>query len=265
MNLSEQNNISIHKIELAAYRENPPGNEYRSYWEGRGVCGLVVAVSGKSTYIFKDGTTKEIEAGQAALFSDRIAYVISNQGTEYFAHYTINFSLVPGTVFAADMTIKPVNFSAFSSKCADLLRYWHSGAPTARLRCIAVLYELIADVLENNLIVSVGEKNYQTVLPAIHYIDENYASEITLNDLAKLCTMSLTNFRRIFTTVCGISPIQYLLDVRIRRASELLHQSSYSIAEIAQLCGFKDVEYFCRTFKKRKGITASQARKAAFL
>lgn len=260
MDVNEQNDIFINKIELVVCRDNLPGNEYRNYCEGRGICGLVVAISGKSTYILKDGTEWEITAGEAALFSENIAYVIANKGTEPFAHYTINFSLSPGSSFDSDMVIKPVNFSDFAKKCETLLHFWRSGAPTSRLRCTAVLYELIADVLENNLIDSVGAEMYHMVLPAIHYIDENYYMEITLDRLARLCVMSKTNFRRVFSAVCGISPIQYLLEVRIRRANELLQQSSHTVSEIAQLCGFKDVEHFCRTFKKRTGNTAGQIR-----
>ena len=260
MIVNEQNDISINKIELAVYRENSPGDEYRNYWNGRGICGIVVAIGGKSTYIFKNGTECEINAGEAALFSENVAYSIINNGSEPFAHYTINFSLAPGSSFVSDMIICPVNFSTFAKKCVTLLQLWCSGAPTARIRCTAVLYELIADVLESNLIDSVGVEMYHMVLPAIHYIDENYNTEITLDKLAKLCVMSKTHFRRVFSSVCGVSPIQYLLGVRIRRAEELLQLSNYTVSEISQICGFKDVEHFCRTFKKRTGITAGQAR-----
>lgn len=257
---NEQNNIFINKIELAVYRENSPGDEYRNYWERRGICGIVVAISGKSTYILKNGMECEINAGEAALFSENVAYTIINNGTEPFAYYIINFSLAPGSSFGSDMIIRPINFSSFAKKCKTLLQFWCSGAPTARIRCTAVLYELIADVLESNLIDSVGVEMYHMVMPAIHYIDENYHTEITLDKLAKLCIMSKTHFRRVFSAVCGASPIQYLIAVRIRRAEELLQLSNYTVSEIAQICGFKDVEHFCRTFKKRTGITAGQAR-----
>ena len=260
MDANEQNGIFINKIELVAHRENPPGNEYRNYYDGRGVCGLVVAISGNSTYILKDGTEREINAGEAALFSENIAYVISNKGTEPFDHYTINFSLSPGSTFDSDMVIKPVNFGDFSKKCETLLHFWRSGTSTSRLRCTATLYELIADVLESNLMDRVGAEMYRMIQPAIHYIDENYYMDITIERLARLCVMSKTNFRRVFSAVCGTSPIQYLLEVRIRCANEFLQQSSYTVSEISQLCGFKDVEHFCRTFKKRTGNTARQIR-----
>lgn len=120
---------------------------------------------------------------------------------------------------------------------------------------MSVLYELIADMLENNLIDNIGAKTYHSLLPAIQYIDKNYFTEISVSALVKLCVMSNTNFRRIFTALCGVSPIQYLLEVRIRHAKEFLSHQDCSVAEIAQKCGFKDVEHFCRTFKKLTGTT----------
>lgn len=257
---NEKNYVSINQIEFATFRENLPGNIYRSYWNGRGVCGIAVALDGKATYTFKDGTTREIVAGEATLFSDKIAYVVTTESENPFVHYTINFSLSEGYSFPSDILVKPVDLVPFVKKCEQLLELWYSGNPTSRLRCIAVLYELIADILEQNLSESIGSKSYHTVMPAIHYIDINYAENITLESLAKLCAMSQTNFRRVFTAVCGISPIQYLLNVRMNHAKEYLSQGDLTITEVAILCGFKDVEHFCRTFKKRTGLTAGNMR-----
>lgn len=252
---SQKNYVSINKIDFAVYRESLPGNTYHSYSNGRGICGIVVALSGKATYTFKDGSSRELFAGEAALFSDKISYIINTNANQPFAHYTINFSLGEGYAFPSDLLIKPIDLVPFSQRCEKLLELWNSGNPTALLRCTAVLYELIADILEQNISENVGSKSYQNIIPAIHYIDTNYASNISLDLLAKMCAMSQTNFRRVFSAVCGISPIQYLINVRMKHAFEYLDEGTLTVAEISVLCGFKDVEHFCRTFKKRTGTT----------
>ena len=73
--------------------------------------------------------------------------------------------------------------------------------------------------------------------------------------------MSETNFRRVFQQVMGISPIEYVINTRINRAKELVRHTDLSVSEISSLCGFKDVEHFCRTFKKRTGVSTSNYRK----
>lgn len=256
---NQRNYVSVNKIDFAVFRETLPGNTYYSYSNGRGICGIAVALKGKATYTFKDGSSRELIAGEAALFSDKISYIITTEADQPFSHYTINFSLTEGYSFPSDLLIKPVDLVPFVKKCERLLELYNSGNPTALLRCTAVLYELIADVLEQNLSESIGSKAYQSVMPAIHYIDTSYSSNITLEFLAKMCAMSETNFRRIFSAVCGISPIQYLIDVRIKHALQYLDEGTLTVAEISVLCGFKDVEYFCRTFKKRIGTTPKKA------
>ena len=82
--------------------------------DGRGVCGLVVAISGNSTYAFKDGTEQKIYAGHAALFSDKVAYIITNKNQQPFVHNTINFTLSPDASLKTDVLIKPVYFTDFS-------------------------------------------------------------------------------------------------------------------------------------------------------
>ena len=256
----EKNYVSVNQIEHAGFKKNLAGNIYGSYQNGRNVCGIVVAISGKATYTFKDGSVKELHAGEAALLSDKLSYIVTSEKDTPFVHYTINFSLTPGFSFPSNIMIKPVNFSSFVKNCELLIKYYYSGTPTSRLRCTAVLYELIADMMEQNLSDSIGSKAYYSVMPAINYIDQNFNTEISIDLLARLCTMSETNFRRVFTTVCGTSPIHYLLDVRIKRAKERLEHSNYTVVEIALLCGFKDVEHFCRSFKKRTGMSASKYR-----
>lgn len=256
-----ENYVSINKIDLVVYGEDDVGHQFVRYANGRGVCGLVAAVGGSLTYTFSDGSKCELCAGETALFSDKVAYVTKNTGTEPFAHYTVNFFLSADSEFEPEIMIKPVNFGTFADKCTNLYSLWNSGRPTAGMRCTAILYELIADMFESNLVDEVGVHRYNMVLPAIEYISQNYAEDITVDFLAKLCAMSNTNFRRVFTAVCGSSPIQYLLDLRLRHATEFLQQSSCTVTEVAQLCGFKDVEHFCRTYKKKNGVTAGRMRR----
>ena len=130
------------------------------------------------------------------------------------------------------------------------------------MHSISALYEAIAHVLENEVIDSVGKSAYLAVEPARAYIDEHFDSNITSVELGKMCMMSHTSFRQTFKKVYGISPIAYLIDVRISRAKELLiSQQTLSISEIALKCGFKDLEHFCRTFHQKTGYSASEFKK----
>lgn len=95
---------------------------------------------------------------------------------------------------------------------------------------------------------------------ALSYINENYCSEITLEDIAERIFMNATYFSDMFRKVVGRTFIDYLNDLRIQKAKLLLGISELRISEIADMVGFKEDSYFIRVFKKYTGMTPSEYR-----
>jgi AraC-like DNA-binding protein len=78
--------------------------------------------------------------------------------------------------------------------------------------------------------------------------------------LARELNVSYSSFRHTFQKHTGSSPHQYLLELRLVRARNLLTQTTLSVKEIAQLAGFEDEHYFFRFFKMKTGLTAGEWR-----
>lgn len=96
---------------------------------------------------------------------------------------------------------------------------------------------------------------------AIAYMTENCDQTISMEQLLKRSNMSRRNFHRHFRNYTGTSPFEYLIQLRIRRAMELLRDTDHTISEIAQLCGFSDGNYMCRIFRTRYGSPPGELRK----
>lgn len=94
------------------------------------------------------------------------------------------------------------------------------------------------------------------------YIEANYMHEITLDSLAEISHMNKFYMVHAFTRYCGLSPISYLCQIRLRTCTELLVNTDYSITEIANSSGFSSQSYFAQCFQKNFGMTASAYRKA---
>ena len=249
--------FAIEKITFSHYSVLNKGEVFKNYSNTRGVCGIVLAVSGKAVYLFADGTTQTLNAGEIALFSKECAYIIDNTNGDDFAHYTVNFALCNhGKLTASASFFKPGNTKMYAALCKDIISYYEAGN---NLRALSSLYTMLADIFENTAEQNL-DKNKQIIKPAIDYITSDYSNEITLNLLAQKCMMSVTNFRRIFKTVYGVSPIEYLIKMRLDRAKQLLLHTTLTIGEISQLCGFSEVSYFSRTFKKRYNKTPLEYR-----
>jgi AraC-like DNA-binding protein/mannose-6-phosphate isomerase-like protein (cupin superfamily) len=93
------------------------------------------------------------------------------------------------------------------------------------------------------------------------FINNNFEREISLGDIAKFVFLSPSYFTRAFKEEMGISPISYLLKVRVSRAKELLGETDLKISDIALSVGFSNQQRFNEIFKKYSGHTPLQYRK----
>jgi len=95
------------------------------------------------------------------------------------------------------------------------------------------------------------------------YIDQNFASDITLTQTAQEHNITSEHLSRIFKTATGMTFHEYLNNVRLKQSAELLLQNDKtSISEVAHCCGFHDSNYFSTKFKDIYGMTPLQFRKS---
>lgn len=104
-------------------------------------------------------------------------------------------------------------------------------------------------------------ENYSVILKAKKYIENNFEKTITLKDIAESVHLSEIYFRSIFTESAGISPHQYLTDIRIDNAKKLLWNTDVSMSTVAEKCGFGCQQYLNKVFKKQTGMTPGEYRK----
>ena len=87
------------------------------------------------------------------------------------------------------------------------------------------------------------------------YLEENFADDIKISELALKHFMSSGYLSKSFKSLTGYTPKQYLCECRISHAKTMLLESKASVQEIAVKCGFNDVNNFIRKFKENTGVT----------
>lgn len=107
---------------------------------------------------------------------------------------------------------------------------------------------------------SAAEK--KTLEKSLHYIHSNYLTDISVEQLAEIEKISISHYRKIFYSLMGVAPKQYITSLRISYASSLLQYRDKTIKEIAEQCGYQDLGYFYRVFKKTTGMTPVECRNA---
>jgi len=94
----------------------------------------------------------------------------------------------------------------------------------------------------------------------ISYIEEHYDRPIPLEQLAKMAHISPRHLLRTFREATGLTPIEYLLRRRIRKATDLLQTEDMNVTEVAFAVGFTDGNYFSRQFRRITGQTPSSVK-----
>jgi AraC-like DNA-binding protein len=132
------------------------------------------------------------------------------------------------------------------------------------------LYEEMLASLLNDLMLLINRQNQYTqpiintvqseMEQAVSYFNEHYNEDISVNDYAKAHHISTNHFIRNFKQYVGMTPMQYIVSIRMTNAQALLETEDYSIKEIAAIVGYNDALYFGQVFKREVGMPPSKYR-----
>ena len=99
------------------------------------------------------------------------------------------------------------------------------------------------------------------LLSAITHIHNNFSDKLYAHELASLTGYSVPYFEKFFKEQVGMTPSEYIMMYRLNTAGDLLRETNKSITEIAHACGFNNVSFFIREFKKDYSVTPNKYRK----
>jgi AraC-like DNA-binding protein len=126
-----------------------------------------------------------------------------------------------------------------------------------------IVVDLIRKVKSNLRLPEIHHSNKvrENIKKAINFLMDSYNREFSLNDIAREANLSPYYFVRVFKTETGKTPYEYLVNLRIKKASVLLRRKENNITQISYLCGFSNPSHFSSVFKRIIGVSPSEYRK----
>lgn len=168
-------------------------------------------------------------------------------------------------LFSASSAITPVvrdnhNLKTYIQNIDKLCDERHTGY---QLAVKGYLYQIIHLLITEYAAVTSPfiKKHTGKIKTILSYVDAHYAEEISIESMAKLCFYSKSYFMKFFKESMGISFIAYLNNYRLEIAARMLQATDDNILDISSACGFDNLSYFNRSFKKKYGVTPGKYRK----
>ncbi len=215
--------------------------------------GLIFIVCGSAKYTFSN-MQFTVHSGNVLYLGKGARYVIDRL-TEEYRYICIDFCMEDekdgnSAVFSVD---DAKNYEKLFRK-ADVC--WLEGAKNREIHCISYLYQLYSSLLTHKNGAYSPSSLAAKIKPAHDYILSHYAEpDLCVQDLSAICKLSEEQFRRNFKKCYNLSPMHYVTQIRIERAKSLLVRKECNQQTVAQLCGFSDVYYFGKAFKRICGIS----------
>lgn len=228
---------------------------------------LTYVVQGKAFYTIGDRTVT-VKAGDLIYIPCNTFRAATQDETDPLECHSFNFYLYNQDGTPAALDLKPLTHIGNHPK---LLRLCHTTNETWSRKDFGFQLEvrgylcLIINMILNILHNPVYANNNMDIRiqHAITYINSHYAEALCINDLAEFCNLSPTYYGNLFQKTTGQSFKHYLNLVRLNHAETMLQSGEYCVNEAALHCGFSDVFYFSKLFKKYKGINPSSVSKCA--
>jgi AraC-like DNA-binding protein len=230
--------------------------------------GLVYLFSGEIHYYVKDVLVHKAHEGDVVFLSK-----LSNYWCKFFkgknesvCHFgLLNFEILDesfSSIKIADaITVcHPTNTLPIRNKMVEAIRVNKRGMISPALiksKAYGVLTDIAMDISQQKK--STG--SYSAIEPGLSFLEHHFTENTHISELAEMCFISETSFRRLFVQYAGMSPTKYRNVLRINRAKELLKSGFFSLEEISDELGFFDIAHFYRIFKNIEGTNPGKYKK----
>lgn len=235
------------------------GKQYPLHKEKRKYCGLVLMLPDSEFTLYLDGKKYKTREGDVVFLPHGVTYDVLLPHNHMLC-YTINF-------IADDMDefFHLKNCADLTESFAQVNRIWMRRREDEYYRydCMSILYRLMAEVRRRYDRAQQPYRAKSKLTPMIEILHNEYTNpDFRISELSARTGYSERYISRLFHELCGMSPKQYLTDLRFRYAKELLTDDYSSIADVAYKAGFSDPCHFADSFRRTFDMTPGEYRRS---
>lgn len=227
---------------------------------------LFYILNGKGTFVINDKTF-EVQKDDFIIVNSNVSHN-ETSSSEDPLHY-----VVMGTDELEFQISEGKNYCIYNFSTHNKLLNFYIKSILAEMRAKEDNFEYVCQNLFQNLIYQIqrrtkiqflgsqSQKTNKECRFIDQYLNEHFREDISLQSLSEIVHLSKYYLAHAYKEYRGISPINYLTQIRINEAKHLLETTDFSVAKIADFTGFSSASYFSQIFHKETGMTPNQYRR----
>ena len=230
----------------------------------------IIRVTTGELSIFLNNVEFRVTKGDSFIIADAVMHQLVSHEATYEAVFFDPSFLMKKNCICSKQIGKMINFRSITpalpndqweinTALAKLFREMKEKSTGFELATLSALFYLWSEIFRHDLmedkktLFHKKEEIFDKFSNVLAYIEETYMNPISLEDMAVITGFTTKYFCKFFRFMTGHSPIDFVNKYRIEIACEYLINSDYHITDITSLCGFNDISYFIKTFRKYQG------------
>lgn len=226
-------------------------------------CYSIVAVTAGLGSFRIDGTSIQTAKGKCLFLLPGTKLEGDSDEESELSYYVIQFNII--SIKELDFhllskgEIKAEPFDRYADIWRRIYEEQHSENEKEQFKNQFRFQKLMYGIIEQNYLFDQARDSAKSVKDTIAYLDEHYKEEVTTEQLAALAHLGIKQYVFLFKKLTGQNPIEYITELRMRKAKQLLILSAnVPLKDIAEQVGYQDPYYFNRRFKQVVGIPPRQ-------
>lgn len=180
----------------------------------------------------------------------------------YYIHFTTNDPKIAQLVESLPPIFQTDCYETYEDMFVGARSAFYSADSFAPLAVSCRLVEFLWQMHLHSMPAGVvGSKN--PIRNAVRMLQRNFREDISVQQLAAVCNLSVSYFHKLFLQTTGTTPNRFLMMERLTAAKSMLLSSDRPVAQIAESCGFSSQAYFCDCMKKYIGMSPREFRNSA--
>lgn len=237
------NILSVHELEWEKRSDNSDTRSYHA---------LSFRVLGNAEFVHKNGVNKA-STNDIVFVPSYCQYKLNSEKEHLFVIHFESSDSLPTQI----KSFAPENHAYFRRKFEELYTVWSKKQTGYIHECNSIFYRILMHIEREYLHTKYSDAD-ERLSEAVDFIHDNFTKgDFSIDELAQLCNMSGTYFRKLFMKKYNTSPRAYINKLKLSYALELLSSGYYTVSEVSDKCGFKNIYYFSSFMKKETGKSPS--------